>query len=163
MTTYIMIVSDVQVRSGQVRSGQVRYGGIRRSSASPRPPSDGTPSSSVWPSPSETPGPYPPDRTPPDATMKRVDAPPIIFIQSIHNLVTQSKTSYAAGVFWIIRPRQVRFAIVNRGFCRNQFPAQTVEPFTRFVEKRPQAEQRILLRMEESGIFLHLRIKKIKS
>ena len=33
------------------RSGQVRYGGIRRNSASPRPPYDGTPSASVWPSP----------------------------------------------------------------------------------------------------------------
>ena len=41
--------------------------GICRSSASPRPPCDGTPSSSVWPSPRQTPGPscpYPPDRTP---------------------------------------------------------------------------------------------------
>ena len=59
-------------------AGQVRYGGIRRSSASPRPPCDGTPSASVWPSPRQTPGPpcpYSPDRTPPDATMKRVDAP----------------------------------------------------------------------------------------
>ena len=49
------------------RSGQVRYGGIRRSSASPRPPSDGNPSTSVWPSPSQTPGPsspYPSDRLP---------------------------------------------------------------------------------------------------
>ena len=33
------------------RTGQVRYGGIRRSSASPRPPCDGTHSASVWPSP----------------------------------------------------------------------------------------------------------------
>ena len=58
--------------------GEVRYGGIRRSSASPRPPCDGTPSASVWPSPRQTPGPpcpYPSDRTPPDATMKRVEAP----------------------------------------------------------------------------------------
>ena len=36
---------------------QVRYGGIRRSSASPRPPCDGTPSASVWPSPRQTSGP----------------------------------------------------------------------------------------------------------
>ena len=39
------------------RSGQVRYGGIRRSSASPCPPYDGTPSASVWVSPRQTPGP----------------------------------------------------------------------------------------------------------
>ena len=32
-----------------IRPCQVRYGCIRRSSASPRPPCDGTPSSSVWP------------------------------------------------------------------------------------------------------------------
>ena len=60
-----------------VWSGQVRYEGIRRSSASPRPPCDGTHSASVGPSPRQTPGPscpYPSDRTPPDATMKRVDA-----------------------------------------------------------------------------------------
>ena len=40
---------------------------IRWSSASPRPPCDGTPSSSVWPSPRQTPGPscpYPSDRPP---------------------------------------------------------------------------------------------------
>ena len=37
--------------------GRVRYGGIRPSIASPRPPCDGTPSSSVWPSPRQTPGP----------------------------------------------------------------------------------------------------------
>ena len=52
---------------------QVRCGGIQRSSASPRPPCDGTPSSSVWPSPRQTPVPscpYPSDRTPSDATMK---------------------------------------------------------------------------------------------
>ena len=36
----------------QMESCQVRYGGIRRSSASPRPPCDGSPSASVWPSPS---------------------------------------------------------------------------------------------------------------
>ena len=57
---------------------QVRYGGIRRSSASPRPPSDGTPSASVRPSPRQTPGPlrpYPSDRVPPDANMMPVDAP----------------------------------------------------------------------------------------
>ena len=49
------------------RSGQVRCGDKRRSSASPRPPCDGTPSSSVWPSPRQTPGsscPYPSDRPP---------------------------------------------------------------------------------------------------
>ena len=58
-------------------SGQVRYGGIRRSSASPRPPCDGVPSASVWPSPRQTPAPscpHPSYRTP-DATMKRVGAP----------------------------------------------------------------------------------------
>ena len=52
-------------------SGQVRYGDLRRSSASPRPPCDGTPSTTVWPSPRQTPGPswpYPSDRTPPDAS-----------------------------------------------------------------------------------------------
>ena len=61
--------------SGQV---SVRYGGIYRSSASPRPHCDGTPSASFWPSPRQTPGPsclYPLDRTPPDATTKRVGAP----------------------------------------------------------------------------------------
>ena len=43
----------------QVRSGM---GGIRRSSASPRPPPcDGIPSPSVWPSPRQTPCPYPSD------------------------------------------------------------------------------------------------------
>ena len=36
---------------------QVRYGDIRRCSASPRPPCDGTPAASVWPSPRQTPGP----------------------------------------------------------------------------------------------------------
>ena len=53
------------LRMHQVRSGRVRYGGIRRSSASPRPHCDGTPSSSVWPSPRQTPGPpcpHPSDR-----------------------------------------------------------------------------------------------------
>ena len=48
-------------------SGQVRHEGIRRSSASPRPPCDGTTSASVWPSPRQTPGPpcpYPSDRPP---------------------------------------------------------------------------------------------------
>ena len=57
---------------------QFRYEGIRRSSASPRPPCDGTSSASVWPSPRQTPGPpcpHPSDRTSPDATMKRVGAP----------------------------------------------------------------------------------------
>ena len=57
------------VRSGHV--WEVRWG-----SASPRPPRDGTPSASVWPSPRQTPGPpgpYPSDRTPPDATTKPVD------------------------------------------------------------------------------------------
>ena len=60
------------------RSGQVRSGGIYRSSASPRPTCDCTPSASVWPSPRQTPGPpcpHPPDRTPADASMKRVGAP----------------------------------------------------------------------------------------
>ena len=68
-------INDVSI-SGDHWSGQVRYGGIRRSSASP---CDGTPSVSVWPSPRQTPGPpcpYPSDRTPPDATMKPVDALP---------------------------------------------------------------------------------------
>ena len=62
----------------EIRSSQGQVWGIRRSSASPRPPCDGTPSASVWPSPRRTPGPlcpYPSDRTPPDATMKPVDAP----------------------------------------------------------------------------------------
>ena len=36
---------------------QVQYEDKRRSSASPRPPCDGTPSASVWPSPRQTPGP----------------------------------------------------------------------------------------------------------
>ena len=57
---------------------QVRYGSIRGSSASSRPPCDDIPSAFVWPSPRHTPGPpgpYPSDMTPPDATMKRVDAP----------------------------------------------------------------------------------------
>ena len=42
-----------------------------------RPTCDCTPSASAWPSPRQSPGPscpYPSDRTPPDATMKRVDA-----------------------------------------------------------------------------------------
>ena len=59
-------------------SGQVRYGCIRRSIASSRPPCDGIPSASVWQSPRQAPGPpcpYPSDRTPPDAIMKRVGAP----------------------------------------------------------------------------------------
>ena len=59
-------------------SGQVRYWVIRRSSESPRPPCDGNPSASVWPSRRQTPGPscpYPSNRPPPDATMKRVGAP----------------------------------------------------------------------------------------
>ena len=57
---------------------QVRCGDIRRSSASPRPPCDGTLWASVWPSPSQTPGPpcpYPSNGTPPDANMKREGAP----------------------------------------------------------------------------------------
>ena len=57
---------------------QVRYGVIRRSSASPRPPCDGTPSASVWPSPRQTPGPpcpYPSYKTSPDAIMKPMDDP----------------------------------------------------------------------------------------
>ena len=40
-----------------VSEGQVRYEGIRRSSASLRPPCDGTSSASVWPSPRQKPGP----------------------------------------------------------------------------------------------------------
>ena len=49
---------------------KVRYGGIRRSSASPRPLKStvtGTPRTSVWPSPRQTPGPswpHPSDRPP---------------------------------------------------------------------------------------------------
>ena len=57
---------------------QVRYGDKRRSSASPRPFCDGSLSASIWPSPRQTlgpPCPNPSDRAPPDATMKRVDAP----------------------------------------------------------------------------------------
>ena len=45
------------VRKVYSRSGQVRYGGIRRSCESLRPSCDGTPSSSVWPSPRQTSGP----------------------------------------------------------------------------------------------------------
>ena len=58
--------------------GHVRCGYMHRSSASPRPHCDGTPSASVWPSHRQTPCPsctHPSDRTPPDATMKRVGAP----------------------------------------------------------------------------------------
>ena len=58
---------------------QVRCGDVRRSSASPRPPCDGTPSSTVCPSPRRTPGPprpYPLDRTPsghrPDRRQARI-------------------------------------------------------------------------------------------
>ena len=61
-----------------IRSGQVRCGGIRRSSASPRPPYDGTPSASVWPSPRQTPGPscpYHPGRIPLDAITKHAGGP----------------------------------------------------------------------------------------
>ena len=68
----------LSARPGSITSIDVRYGGIRRSSASPRPPCNGTPSASVWPSPRQTPGPpcpHPTDRTPPDATIKRVGAP----------------------------------------------------------------------------------------
>ena len=53
--------------------GQVSYGAIRRSSASPRPPCDGIPSASVWPSPRQTPGPPCPHPSP-YATTKRVGA-----------------------------------------------------------------------------------------
>ena len=52
-------------RSARSDGHQVRYGNIRRSSASPRPPCDGTPSASVWSSPRQTPGPscpYPSER-----------------------------------------------------------------------------------------------------
>ena len=50
---------------------QVRSGDIRRSSAPPRPPCDGTIAQQTPCSPC----PYPSDRTPLDATMKRVDTP----------------------------------------------------------------------------------------
>ena len=56
-------------------TGMGTYAGAARRRV---PPCDGTPWSSVWPSPRQTPGPpcpYPSDRPPPDATMKRVDAP----------------------------------------------------------------------------------------
>ena len=43
-------------RADRPFEGQVTYESIRRSSASPRPPCDGTPSTSVWPSPRQTPG-----------------------------------------------------------------------------------------------------------
>ena len=69
------LIKKISILFNQVR---VRYGGIRQSSASPRPFCDGAPSSSVWPSPRQTPGPscpYSLDRTPPDANMKSVDAP----------------------------------------------------------------------------------------
>ena len=59
--------SSVWVDTTYILLRQVRYGGVRRSSASPRPPCDGTPSSSVWPSPRQTPDPscpYPSDRPP---------------------------------------------------------------------------------------------------
>ena len=58
-------MADSSLRSGQIWE-------------SPRPHCDGAPSASVWPSPRQTPGPlclYPLDRTPPDASMKRVGAP----------------------------------------------------------------------------------------
>ena len=76
----VAISSDIRYKRRATVSfvTQVRYGGIRRCSASPRPPCDGTPSASVWPSPRQTPGPpcpYPSDRTTPDASMKRVGAP----------------------------------------------------------------------------------------
>ena len=66
------------ISSVSVNSGQVRNGDIRRSSALSRPPCDDTPSTSVWPSPRQTPWPpcpYPSGRAPPDATLKPVDAP----------------------------------------------------------------------------------------
>ena len=63
------------ISATHVRSGKVKYGGIRPNSASPRPPCDGIPSASIWPSPRQTPCPYRSDRTPSDAIMKRVDAP----------------------------------------------------------------------------------------
>ena len=67
----LFALTRLAVRLGLVRSGQVC--GQRRSSASPRPPCDGTPSAFVWPSPRQTPSPSclcPSDRTPPDATTK---------------------------------------------------------------------------------------------
>ena len=74
--TTSMVIRHQQKRR-YIRS--ISYGGIRRSSASPHPSCDGTPSASVWPSPRQTPGPpcpHPSDRTPPHATTKRVNAPP---------------------------------------------------------------------------------------
>ena len=49
----LFALTRLAVRLGLVRSGQVC--GQRRSSASPRPPCDGTPSASFWPSPRQTP------------------------------------------------------------------------------------------------------------
>ena len=63
----LLAMNSFTIKSSQVRSGM---GAIRRSSASPRPSCDGTPSSSVWTSPRQTsvpPCPYPSDKTPPDA------------------------------------------------------------------------------------------------
>ena len=74
---YLSVVVFVHSRATafQVRSGMGAYAGAahRRVHLC-----DGTPSAFVWPSPRQTPSPpcpYPSDRTPPDATMKRVDAP----------------------------------------------------------------------------------------
>ena len=74
---YAVLLTDTTL------SGQVRYGGIRRSSASPRPPCDGTPSSSVWPSPRQTPGPpcpYPSDRPQFDNQALMAPSTHVIFI-----------------------------------------------------------------------------------
>ena len=60
--------------SGLYDSGQVCYRSMRRCSASPRPLCDGTPPASVWPSFRQAPGPYPSDRTPPDASTKNTPA-----------------------------------------------------------------------------------------
>ena len=54
-----------------------RRGDIRLSSASPRPPCDGTLSASIWPLPRQTPGlahPCLSERTPPDETRKHASA-----------------------------------------------------------------------------------------
>ena len=72
------ILSD-KITNASNMSGQGRYGGIHRSRASSRPPCDGSSPASLWLTPRKTPGPscpYHSDRTPYDANMKSVDAPP---------------------------------------------------------------------------------------